>query len=785
MAGEGFGYYLNILVDTMASQGLLGCRDRTDAVIAISEAVNRGDATIYKWLNGSAMPVKSINLEPLAKLGRDGGLPRSWGEGFLRTGGHRAADGALKAIWGEAELRLIPCNLPEALQSRFIGRDRQIEKLLEKLSPDLGASIITVDGPGGVGKTAMVLQVAHMCWRASEGRAADPKIPVFDSIIFVSAKQQRLEDTGIVRIRYASKTFQSIFSAIASVLHLPKINLANPRAQREMARAALNDYEARPRGTLLIIDNFETITRKEREKVLGLLDHLWSRVKVIITTREKAQHSFVRVPPLTETESMTLLARLARDREADAESGGRIGEPEMRAIYKKVGGIPAAMQYVVGQVAAGHPLDGVLAGIGNPRKDVARFCFESSARSLRNTPAHRLLTSAAMFAPAPTAEAAAIVAELSPADMNDAVAELISRLLITDRNGRYEMNPLTREYALYELGADSAFEAAARERWVNWYLRHMQRWGGLDWADWSARYRHIEEEWANYLEVFEWCAAHEKIREMSRFWSDEGIEEFSSIREHWDSRLFWLTWLQEAALKHGGRMLLAAIRAMNNKAWTLILMGQPEDVRDAKELLTRAWGMRDKASPLTRNEIAHNFSVLCVRTEQYGKFHGWYNEQKKLLGQITRVEPRRLKREELNMNYWFGTYLFNTGDYEAARRTFVDLLEVADDIGWDRAVNYIHNWLADIEIALEQDLHYAEKLLVEGLPIAESAGDLRRTAHYYHSLALLKKQQGEEELACSYGRTALDRFERRGMLKESGELEELLREWNCGPGDMM
>ncbi|WP_257236463.1 hypothetical protein [Nostoc sp. 'Peltigera malacea cyanobiont' DB3992] len=82
----------------------------------------------------------------------------------------------------------IPHNLPSPTYTEFIGREADMKKLLERLSPEHGAHMITVHGIGGVGKTALVLAAAYLCLEASNESSSDA--PKFDAIIFTSAKQQ-------------------------------------------------------------------------------------------------------------------------------------------------------------------------------------------------------------------------------------------------------------------------------------------------------------------------------------------------------------------------------------------------------------------------------------------------------------------------------------------------------------------------------------------------------------------------------------------------------------------
>jgi predicted ribonuclease YlaK len=112
--------------------------------------------------------------------------------------------------------RHIPHNLPAPTYTEFIGRDDEMQRLLQLLSPEHAAHIIMVDGIGGVGKTALVLAAAYLCLEASRKNLS--VTPTFDAIIFTSAKQQYLDPDGILLRSHAQRNLRDIFREIAHAL---------------------------------------------------------------------------------------------------------------------------------------------------------------------------------------------------------------------------------------------------------------------------------------------------------------------------------------------------------------------------------------------------------------------------------------------------------------------------------------------------------------------------------------------------------------------------------------
>jgi hypothetical protein len=64
----------------------------------------------------------------------------------------------------------ILCNLPRRDYSSLIDRDENLTELLRYVSPNYRQHITIVEGIGGVGKTALVLEAAYLCCEAKGGK---------------------------------------------------------------------------------------------------------------------------------------------------------------------------------------------------------------------------------------------------------------------------------------------------------------------------------------------------------------------------------------------------------------------------------------------------------------------------------------------------------------------------------------------------------------------------------------------------------------------------------------
>jgi len=728
------------------------------AMSDVCDHINYSTDMVHHWRQGRSIPPVEA-IKNLVRIGKDdANLPREWGESFLKAAHYPNALRTVNELWGPKEERKIPCNLPNPEHTDLIGRQKEIAELLELLSAQYAAHLITVDGIGGVGKTALVLEVAYRCWKSSIGEVSSSRLPHFDAIIFVSAKQQFLTAEGLLPKSEAQRTLSDIFRDVAHTLNRYDITYTAPQEQPSRVREALGRQQ-----TLLIVDNLETM--EDKQEILSFLFSLPPSVKAVITTRERAMYSPIRLEQLGKEEALNLIRKQAREKQA------HVSKEEAVALYRHIGGIPAALVYAIGQLASGYSVETVCGRVSQAGGDVARFCFEESVDPLRGKPAHHLLMAMAMFPKDPLSSAIAHTAGLGsdPIAVEEGLAQLQRLSLISQQERRYRMLPLTREYALAELATRPDFELEARQRWVVWYLKFTEEYGGRDWKEWHIQYDHVVEEWENLLAVFDWCRAHEQYREMLAFWLGGGVCQLAHVYGFWNDKLTWLTWLIQAAERRGD--WATVVEARKDKGYTLTLMGELEE---AEQHFRRAWDLHKYADPKVQVYLAQEFAAHHVHQRRFPEALSWLDQAELLLNraQLPKLEHTRAK---INSQRYYGFTYYEEQKYEEAERYFRAVVEQAQEIGWQRAITYAENFLANIAIA-QNRLEEADRLLQQGLTVAKRNKDQRRTAAYKRSLAYFYKERGNLEKALYWANEALDGYERLGMHGDLEEMHNLLQQ---------
>jgi predicted ATPase/class 3 adenylate cyclase len=213
-----------------------------------------------------------------------------------------------------------PSRLPARL-GRFIGRERETEAVARLLT-DPEVRLVTLAGPGGMGKTSLALEVAARVERDfADGAVAVLLAPVRDPDLVPLAVRQAL---GITET-----------------------------AGREHLDVVV-EY-LRTRDLLLVLDNFEHVI--PAAPVVAELLERTERVTVLVTSREvlrvSGEHEFD-VPPLAVPEGV----RLFLDRAHAVHAGFALTEDNTDAvteITRHLDGLPLAIELAAARVRVMPP----------------------------------------------------------------------------------------------------------------------------------------------------------------------------------------------------------------------------------------------------------------------------------------------------------------------------------------------------------------------------------------------------------------------------------------------
>jgi Effector-associated domain 7/NB-ARC domain/TIR domain len=618
-----------------------------------------------------------------------------------------------------------PCNLPRKSYTDFIGRKKEIAELLKRISPEYRQHITVISGIGGVGKTALAVEVASQCWNAKKnGNNNNGCIPVFNSIIFTSSKTTEFVNTQILNRPEKEAQLTDIFRLISDVLDEPTITQVLATEQHRKVKEVLSKQ-----STLLIIDNMETLSDSERSNIVSFLNDVPQSTQVLITTREYIGYDSIQIDSLTRKESYDLLTNQINNKDIKTKD---INDKDWRVkIYNRFRGIPIALIYAVGKLAAGYQLAEIVdPKITSTTGELGKFYFESSIEGIRKTPSYQLLMTMAFFDKPPCREALTKVAGLT--DGNSSTAEAIVKLkqlsLITEEKGRYEILPITLEYVIQELEtiANNQFKLLARERWYEWYFEFTKQYGGLDWEGWRARYDRLEAEWKNIESVLNWYAEKAEWMKVLQLW--QNVDNYADLSGYWQDRRYW--W---ALLGKNFGSAETKVKALSEKGFTLTLMGT-EYYNLAEEYLNNAWDLCKDVDDFGRATVANHLAVLEKVRGNHDRAHYWLDKEENLLRTSETDREQEKKRYQVRNIYYRAETNYLQDEIGLARDGFELAIKLTREIGWQRFRNYSKNILAEIYIR-QDNLESAETLLKAGFSSATQAKENRRIALYYASYA--------------------------------------------------
>jgi predicted ATPase len=362
-------------------------------------------------------------------------------------------------------LDVLPNNLPRQLTS-FIGREKEMADVTRQLS---AASLVTLTGSGGAGKTRLALQVAAEAvedypdgvWLAEFAPIADPTL---------------------------------VPKTVASALRVPE------QPGRDLTETLIDAL--RPKAVLLVLDNCEHLLAACADLAAALL-RACPQVRILATSREALGvpgEILWRIPSLSVPDIRRLPAsedlvlyeavRLFVDRAVAITPGFTVtneNAPAVAQVCQRLDGIPLAIELAaarvkvlaVEQIAA--RLDDrfrLLTGGGRmvlPRHQTLRAAIDWSYHLLSETE-RVLLRRLSVFAGGWTLDAAESVCaggSVDAANILDLLTSLVDKSLVLAEmqrgEARYWLLETVRQYARDRL-VEAGEEAEVRTRHRAWYL---------------------------------------------------------------------------------------------------------------------------------------------------------------------------------------------------------------------------------------------------------------------------------------------------------------------------
>ncbi|HLY01974.1 MAG TPA: adenylate/guanylate cyclase domain-containing protein [Candidatus Cybelea sp.] len=398
-----------------------------------------------------------------------------------------------------------PNNLPQQISS-FVGRELEMQELGRLTAEN---RLLTITGPGGIGKTRLALQ-------------------------FTADTIERYSDGAFFVDLSATLNPELVVAKVAAELNLREV----PNEPIEETLIA----HLRDKRLLLLIDNAEQVLAAVAKIVKATLSRC-SGVAVLATSREPlhvAGEQVYRLGPLTEADggdSMLLFVERARQATPSLALSNADCD-DIASLCKKLEGIPLAIELACARLSS-MPLrqlaSGLTSGLSLKSKDSTEASRHRALREtiawsydLLSTEERTVLTRLSIFRGGCSAEAIRSFSQV-PADLDDVIESLVDKSLVllddAANEARYRLLAVVSEFAGEKLRADGAHDALARE--------HAAYYSELaatlrEPAGQLARFAAVDEDLPNLRAAIEWNAAHEPaaavrlVADLSPYWRVRG-----------------------------------------------------------------------------------------------------------------------------------------------------------------------------------------------------------------------------------------------------------------------
>ena len=617
----------------------------------------------------------------------------------------------------------------------FFGREKERESIANFVQPGHVGWGVVLDGPGGIGKTALAQEAAHL--------APAEQYPLK---LFVTAKSRRLEPYGEhALLDNRVDDYYALLTEIGLALGRDGIRRIPQAQQADLVRHALMAQRV-----LLVLDNLESFSREERRRIYDLLERLPSTCKAIVTTRRRDDTAArtLRLDKLDFDAAKQLLADLGKRWEPLTQ----LTEEELQTLYAETGGNPLLLTWTAGQLGRNQgrcrTVEDAVARLQEAHKrqkldeknDPLEFIFGDLLDTFTEDETKVLAALAYFTEPArlawllPLAELSEIAALTALDDLRDRA------LLIEDETrGTWLLPALAARFL--RLRRPEAVGAAGQRLEAEAYALVTQRGGAA-----NAPFTDLEAAWPSVQAALPLLIAGDNARLQTVC---DVLDTFLDYTGRWDV-LLKLSQEAEAKALFVGDNHKAGRRAFQ-AGWVYELKGEAGAVLDCAERCAQHWqqagsGVREQAIAIYLGGLGYqllkDYPKAITAHEQVLELWRSLNPEsgEVAIGLNALAEAKK-----------------ESGDLDGAEADCNEALRIAHKVGYREGVAYMTGNLAELYLARENWVA-AERLANEVMVLAEGIGRVELIAGSSKHLAQALLQQQRASEALTHAQKAVEIF---------------------------
>jgi predicted ATPase len=648
-------------------------------------------------------------------------------------------------------------NLP-AQRTTLVGREHELDKI-RRLVLEENVRLVTLTGPGGIGKTRLIVELGRKLVTDFGGR------------VFFTPLDQ-VHDGELVT------------SEIAKTFRVPKMV---ERTDVATLQSHLREHVVA--ATLLLIDNFEHVLAAA-PKLTELLAST-ELLKIVVTSRAAlrvyGEHEF-RVAPLLISDRSSDSAKLAESpairlflerapslpRNLDPDALGNIAE-----ICRRLDGLPLAIELAAARTKV-LPLAALLKRIDDPLQLLASGPRDSPARqqTLRGTldwsfnlldeNHKKLFMRLGVFVGGATLEAIEAVCNVDEdlgLDLLEGVSSLVDSSLLQQMDAeesepRYTMLGIMREYAAGRF-VESGVSARTHRAHAAYYLLLAGEISHLSTErQFEALYDRFDQELGNLRAALDWLAETRN--------TEWGMKLCNSLGHYWLRRGYAAEGFERTV-----QFLGMSHEQTELRVWSLcwagdlaVNMDRPGDV-DLYHRQGLALARKLGVVPA----VLRGLNSLAVQTQQSGDFEAsrGFHEEAIRVARDAGGSPAIIGGMLSN----YADHAMRRGDYDLAQRLHEETAELFRAAGDQAALAWSLNHQGDVA-RKRGDTNTAQRLYDESLSMFRGLGERVGAAACLYDLAGIAIDTGSIATAEKLNREALTLYRELGHRIDAPRVLEAL-----------